>query len=429
MITGAGTAFCCGGDVKAIRRPARPDELRRAPGDLRWRQSNLTGALFAVRKPTIAALPGAAAGAGLAVALACDMRIAAKSAFAATGYARIGLSGDYGMAWLLTRTVGPMRARELMLTAERVDVDRDERIGLVNRVVDDAMLQKEAFAWAKSLAEGPQIAFRHMKDNLDEALGIDYPTALFREAERLVHSSRTQDQKEGMAAFVEKRKFKAVGHDPAGCHPERSEGPSASTGVLAILFFASPRRQRALIAVGRARGKILAIGPRLIDGARHGRALQQPRPIITSCDEPLVDGMDPVGEEQRRRRRAIGHRETVAGRPLPALQSIVEPAISDFQSSLGVGHAARVALFLRPQKIAHQLLHGSHHVVVEEAVEVRASSEGTSCGATCSMMMLDSATVVLPSTSTGISPIIAGASDRRNPPPFDHVPFERRSVS
>src|SRR4029079_10565440 len=112
-------------------------------------------------KPTIAAVPGAAAGAGLAIALACDIRIAAKSAFCATGYARIGLSGDYGIAWLLTRTIGPMRARELMLTAERVDAERCERIGLVNRVVEDAKLQAEALALAKSLAEGPGIAFRN----------------------------------------------------------------------------------------------------------------------------------------------------------------------------------------------------------------------------------------------------------------------------
>ena len=208
LITGAGTAFCSGGDVKAMggRGPRGQMTYEERLADLRWRQSNLTGALFAVRKPTIAALPGAAAGAGLAIALACDMRIAARSAFAATGYARIGLSGDYGMSWLLTRTVGPMRARELMLTAERVDAERCERIGLVNRVVDDAKLQEEAFAWAKSLAEGPQIAFRHMKDNLDEALSIDYPTALYREAERLVHASRTEDHKEAVKAFVEKRK-------------------------------------------------------------------------------------------------------------------------------------------------------------------------------------------------------------------------------
>jgi len=159
-----------------------------------------------VRKPTIAALPGAAAGAGLAIALACDMRIAAKSAFCATGYARVGLSGDYGIAWLLTRTIGSTRARELMFTAERVDAERCERIGLVNRVVEDEKLQEEAFALARSIAEGPALALRAMKDNLDEAPHIDYGTALHREAERLVGCSRSEDHKEAVQAFVEKRK-------------------------------------------------------------------------------------------------------------------------------------------------------------------------------------------------------------------------------
>ena len=168
--------------------------------------ANLTGALVAVRKPTIAALPGAAAGAGLAIALACDIRIAAKSAFCTTGYAKIGLSGDYGISWLLTRTVGSMRARELMFTSEKVDAERCERIGLVNRVVDDAKLQDEAFAYARSIAEGPRVALRHMKDNLDDALHIDYAVAHYREAERLVQSSRTADHKEAVASFVEKRK-------------------------------------------------------------------------------------------------------------------------------------------------------------------------------------------------------------------------------
>jgi enoyl-CoA hydratase/carnithine racemase len=208
LITGAGTAFCSGGDVKGMggRGPRGQMSFEERLSDLRWRQSNLTGALVAVRKPTIAALPGAAAGAGLAIALACDMRIAAKSAFCATGYARIGLSGDYGIAWLLTRTIGSTRARELMFTAERVDAERCERIGLVNRVVDDAKLQDEAFALAKSIAEGPALALRAMKDNLDEALHIDYGTALHREAERLVGLSRSQDHREAVQAFVEKRK-------------------------------------------------------------------------------------------------------------------------------------------------------------------------------------------------------------------------------
>jgi enoyl-CoA hydratase/carnithine racemase len=208
LITGAGTAFCSGGDVKVMGgRSARTQlgfEERLA--DLRWRQANLTGALAAVRKPTIAALPGAAAGAGLALALACDIRIAARSAFVSTGYARIGLSGDYGIAWLLTRAVGSARARELMFTSERVEAERGERIGLINRVVDDALLHEEAFELARSLAQGARVALSSMKDNLDDALHIDYPTALHREAERLVRCSRTADHKEAVAAFVEKRK-------------------------------------------------------------------------------------------------------------------------------------------------------------------------------------------------------------------------------
>jgi enoyl-CoA hydratase/carnithine racemase len=208
LITGAGTAFCAGGDVKGMggRGPRGQMSYEERLGDLRWRQANLTGALVGLRKPTIAALPGAAAGAGLALALACDIRVAARSAFVSTGYARVGLSGDYGIAWLLTRAVGSARARELMFTGDRVEAERGERIGLINRVVDDARLQEDAFALAKSLAEGPRIALRNMKDNLDEALHIDYATALHREAERLVQSSRTADHREAVAAFVEKRK-------------------------------------------------------------------------------------------------------------------------------------------------------------------------------------------------------------------------------
>src|SRR5258707_5567086 len=210
LITGAGTAFCSGGDVKGMagREPRGQMGFDERVADLRQRQAALTGALVAVRKPTIAALPGAAAGAGLAIALACDIRIAARSAFVSTGYARVGLSGDYGIAWLLTRAVGSVRARELMFTAARVDAERCERLGLVNRVVDDAKLQDEAFALARSLAEGPRAALALIKDNLDDAMHIDYPTALYREAERLVRASRTADHKEAVAAFAEKRKHK-----------------------------------------------------------------------------------------------------------------------------------------------------------------------------------------------------------------------------
>src|SRR5260370_2647849 len=134
LITGAGTAFCSGGDVKGMggRGPRGEMGFDERVTDLRQRQAALTGALVAVRKPTIAALPGAAAGAGLAIALACDIRIAARSAFVSTGYARVGLTRDYGLAWLLTRAVGSARARELMLTAAPGDAEPCERLGLIH---------------------------------------------------------------------------------------------------------------------------------------------------------------------------------------------------------------------------------------------------------------------------------------------------------
>jgi enoyl-CoA hydratase/carnithine racemase len=210
LFTGAGKAFCAGGNVKAMG--AHRDQVTLAisyeekVADLQERQRRLTGALVSVRKPTIAALPGPAVGAGLALALACDIRIAAASAFVSTGYLRVALSGDYGIAWLLTRLVGTARAREMMFTAERVDATRCEQIGLVNRVVPDEQLPVEAFALAKSLAEGPSQALRYMKDNLDEALLFDYATARDHEAERLVRLTTTADHVEAVQAFIDKRK-------------------------------------------------------------------------------------------------------------------------------------------------------------------------------------------------------------------------------
>ena len=210
LLTGTGTAFCAGGDVKGMGAHRDPKKLamlhEEKVADLKQRQSLLTGALHGLRKPTIAALPGAAAGAGLAIALACDIRIAAQSAFVATGYVRVGLSGDYGIAWLLTQLVGTAQARELMFTGEKVDADRCAQIGLVNRVVPDERLQEEAFAFARSLAEGPSLALHAMKDNLDDALTVDFDTARDREAERLIPLTTSADHKEAVQAFIEKRK-------------------------------------------------------------------------------------------------------------------------------------------------------------------------------------------------------------------------------
>jgi enoyl-CoA hydratase/carnithine racemase len=214
LITGAGNAFCAGGDVKGMgdnsTKTAVPIEERVA--DLRVKQRTLTGALVEVRKPTIAALPGPAAGAGLALALACDIRIAAESAIMATGYIRIGLTGDYGIAWLLTRLAGTSRARELMFLSERIDARRCEALGLVNRVLPDAELRETAFALAKALAEGPSTALARMKDNLDHAVTSDLLESMDQEAENMVRSARTGDHREAVRAFIDKRRPLFSGH-------------------------------------------------------------------------------------------------------------------------------------------------------------------------------------------------------------------------
>ena len=210
VLTGAGTAFCAGGDVKGMGGNRGPGERpERTTGEavleLQQRQRTLTGVLVSLPVPTIAALPGPAAGAGLAIALACDIRFAAASAFVTTGYARIGLTGDYGINWLLTRLVGTARARELMFTADRVDAETCERIGLVNRVYPDESLRAETAAFAARLAAGPREALALIKRNLDRALTSDFLPALDQEAELLVRAAGTEEHREAVRAFVEKR--------------------------------------------------------------------------------------------------------------------------------------------------------------------------------------------------------------------------------
>jgi len=209
LITGAGTAFCAGGDVKGMgssSNPAKRDwSFEQRVADLQDRQRRLTGALVALRKPSVAALPGPAAGAGLSIALACDLRIAAESAFISTGYVRVGLSGDYGITWLLAQLVGRGRASELMLLAEKVDAPRCASLGLFNRVVPDARLQDEAFALARRLAHGPALAQALIKDNLDDAATLAFAAALDLEAERLIRASLDPDHAEAVRAFVDKR--------------------------------------------------------------------------------------------------------------------------------------------------------------------------------------------------------------------------------
>ena len=142
----------------------------------------------------------------MAIALACDIRIAATSAFVTTGYIHVGLSGDYGIAALLTRAVGTARARELMFTGDRISAERCEKIGIFNRVVADASLQEHAFEMALTLASGPREALSFMKENLEEALMNNFDQSLDGEAARLIQSTLNPDHKEAVAAFLEKRR-------------------------------------------------------------------------------------------------------------------------------------------------------------------------------------------------------------------------------
>jgi len=204
LLTGAGGAFCAGGDTKLMARdgnPQSPEERKRL---LRF-EHTIPALLHRLEKPTLAALPGAAAGAGFSLALACDLRIMAEGAFVTTAYAKLGLSGDYGGAWFLTHLVGTAKARELLFLGDRLDARECERLGLVNRVVPDADLEKEALGLGKRLAAGPPIALRYMKDGLNRALTATLEECLDLEAERMVQSAGTEDYLEAVRAFQEKR--------------------------------------------------------------------------------------------------------------------------------------------------------------------------------------------------------------------------------
>ena len=208
VITGAGRAFCAGGDVSGMGgrgTDAAPRSHQEAVDDLVHRQETLTLRLHELAKPTIAALPGPAAGAGLSIALACDLRIMADSAFVTTAFANIGLSGDFGGSWLLTRLVGPALAKDLYMTARRVPAEECLALGIANRVVPFDELQQTAGELARQVADGPRTAIRYMKENINFAQGADLKATLAREADRLVRCSRTDDHREAVRAFMEKR--------------------------------------------------------------------------------------------------------------------------------------------------------------------------------------------------------------------------------
>ena len=209
VLTGAGGAFCAGGDVKAMASDdalfgpqlSYDDKLNLQ----RLSQRATAVKLWQMAKPTIAMLPGAAAGAGLSLALACDLRYAADNAVMTTAFARVGFAGDYGGTWFLTRLVGSAKAKELYFFSERIDAEEAERLGLVNAVFPGDALRDEVMTRARRLANGPRVALRYMKENLNRAVHAELAECSDLEVTHHVHTGTTEDHREAARAFVDKR--------------------------------------------------------------------------------------------------------------------------------------------------------------------------------------------------------------------------------
>ena len=214
VLTGAGRGFCAGGDVSAMHAgveiAGRGSSLEQKVDALRRRHA-FPWLLHRLPKPTVAVVNGPAAGAGLGLALSCDLRLASDQARLGTAYARIAYGGDYGTTWQLTRLVGPAKAKELFFLPDLVDAEEALRLGLVNRVFPQERLWDGAMAIAERLARGPAVSYRYMKANIDAAVTSDFRTLLDREAETHIRCGETADHAEGVAAFMDKREPKFQG--------------------------------------------------------------------------------------------------------------------------------------------------------------------------------------------------------------------------
>ena len=221
VVTGAGTAFCSGGDVTAgaSARAARgaeppgdgplneggsptPDEVIVGQGRALARDARMVELLHQSPKVTMAALPGAAVGAGMSIALAADLRIAARSARLIPGWGQLGFSGDFGGPWFLTRLVGPSRALEILIDNPAIDMVTALQMGLVNRVVPDEELKEAALDWARAIAVGPGAAYRLMKENVHQAVAVPLTEALPQESERMARSAHTEDHRRAVERWL-----------------------------------------------------------------------------------------------------------------------------------------------------------------------------------------------------------------------------------
>ena len=210
VLTGAGKGFCAGGDVKGMAAEsdgaAGDNTIDHAIHRQRANQRGTAGRLYRMPKPTIAALPGAAAGAGLSLALACDLRIMARTAIMTTAFARVGFSGDYGGTFFMSQLVGSAKARQLYYLSERVSAEEALALGLTNWVCEAELLQAKTQEIAADLAAGPSVAYRYMKENFARAVASgDLEDCLDLEATHHVHCGQTEDHKNATQAFVEKR--------------------------------------------------------------------------------------------------------------------------------------------------------------------------------------------------------------------------------
>lgn len=212
VITGSGNGFCAGGDVRdgnSAKQPAPgPDDGADVEAKVRAQSAQLADnarmvtLLHRMSKVTIAALPGAAVGAGMSIALAADLRIAARSARLIPGWSKLAFSGDFGGAWFLTRLLGPAKALELLIADEPVDAEAGQRLGLFNRVVDDADLRDSAIRWAAQIAAGPTFAFAGTKANILDAQCLSLEQALLSESERMVRSGMTAEHRAAVKAWL-----------------------------------------------------------------------------------------------------------------------------------------------------------------------------------------------------------------------------------
>ncbi len=208
VVTGTGRGFCAGGDVSAMDRGTeigtKESTLEQRIDALREGQT-WPWLLYTIPKVTIAVVNGAAAGAGLGLALSCDLRIASDQARFGTAYARVGYGGDYGTTWQVTRLVGQAKAKELFFLPDMISAAEAQQVGLVNRVVAHDQLWNEAMAVAERIAAGPLVSYRYMKANINASTTVDFRTMLDREAETHLRCGATEDHKEGVRAFMEKR--------------------------------------------------------------------------------------------------------------------------------------------------------------------------------------------------------------------------------